>query len=68
MKNVNTRQLIAAAALAWGLLAAPVMQAATEILDQVVAIVDDDVIMASELRFRLHRLVSRRVPVRGRCW
>ena len=39
--------------LATALLAAPFTQAATEMLDQVVAIVDDDVIMASELRERL---------------
>ena len=41
------------ALLATAVVFAPLTQAATEMLDQVVAIVDDDVIMASELRERL---------------
>jgi peptidyl-prolyl cis-trans isomerase SurA len=50
---VNIRILLLVAGLASALLAGPVVRAATEIIDQVVAIVDDDVIMASELRERL---------------
>ncbi|MCB1706599.1 MAG: peptidylprolyl isomerase [Halioglobus sp.] len=45
------------------LLTAP-LQAATEIVDQVVAIVDDDVIMASELRERVDA-VSENLKARG---
>ena len=41
------------ALLVTAVVVAPFTQAATEMLDQVVAIVDDDVIMASELRERL---------------
>ena len=44
---------VLATSLAIGMVTAPVAQAATEILDQVVAIVDEDVIMASELRTRI---------------
>tara|TARA_R110002072_G_scaffold101339_8_gene223219 strand:- start:1913 stop:3148 length:1236 start_codon:yes stop_codon:yes gene_type:complete len=40
------------------------LQAATEIIDQVVAIVDDDVIMASELRERVNA-VSENLQARG---
>nr|WP_277602494.1 peptidylprolyl isomerase [Parahaliea mediterranea] len=43
---------------------APMASAATEMLDQVVAIVDDDVIMASELRDRL-ATVSESIRSRG---
>lgn len=50
--------------LALGVGAAPVATAATEMLDQVVAIVDDDVIMASELRDRL-ATVSESIRSRG---
>ena len=35
---------------------APALPAATELVDQVVAIVDDDIIMASELRERMEAL------------
>ena len=52
MKKVSIKALIVASCLALGI-AAPAARAATEILDQVVAIVDEDVIMASELRERL---------------
>ena len=41
------------ASLATGIIAASATQAAIQLLDQVVAIVDDDVIMASELRERV---------------
>lgn len=48
-----------------GFTASPVaVQAATQILDQVVAIVDDDVIMASELRERV-TAVTRNLEARG---
>jgi peptidyl-prolyl cis-trans isomerase SurA len=50
---VIIRILLLAASLAAGIAAASASQAATEMLDQVVAIVDDDVIMASELRERV---------------
>ena len=50
---MNIRTLLLAASLATAVAAAPLLQAATEIIDQVVAIVDDDVIMASELRERV---------------
>jgi peptidyl-prolyl cis-trans isomerase SurA len=53
MKNVSIKQLLSAATLAVATAWLPLGQAATEMLDQVVAIVDDDVIMASELRERL---------------
>jgi peptidyl-prolyl cis-trans isomerase SurA len=51
---VNIRTLLLSAALTGAMLIAPSLQAATEIVDQVVAIVDDDVIMASELRERVN--------------
>ncbi|WP_328799375.1 peptidylprolyl isomerase [Sediminihaliea albiluteola] len=51
-------------ALAAGSLLATPLHAATEILDQVVAIVDDDVIMASELRQRLAG-VTESIQARG---
>ncbi len=59
-----TRHFFAAAALACSVLAAPLAQSATEVIDQVVAIVDDDVIMASELRYRL-QTVMRNLESRG---
>jgi len=43
---------------ALSLIAASASQAATEMLDQVVAIVDDDVVMASELRERITMLTE----------
>jgi peptidyl-prolyl cis-trans isomerase SurA len=46
------------------LAAAPLAHAATEMLDQVVAIVDDDIIMASELRERLAG-ITRTLEARG---
>jgi len=61
---VNCNAFSRAAALALGLLAAPLAQSATEMLDQVVAIVDDDVIMASELRERLG-IVTEGMQARG---
>ena len=50
---MNIKSALLAASMAITTVTMPVSQAATEILDQVVAIVDDDVIMASELRERL---------------
>lgn len=50
---MNIKTALLAASMAITSATMPVSQAATEILDQVVAIVDDDVIMASELRERL---------------
>ena len=47
------RILLLTASLATGIIAASATQAAIQLLDQVVAIVDDDVIMASELRERV---------------
>jgi len=61
---VNTRRFLQAVALAGALLAGQCAQAATEIIDQVVAIVDDDVIMASELRERL-AAVNENLVARG---
>jgi peptidyl-prolyl cis-trans isomerase SurA len=53
LKNVNIKTLLLAASLATALITAPALQANTEVIDQVVAIVDDDIIMASELRERV---------------
>ncbi|TGD72472.1 molecular chaperone SurA [Mangrovimicrobium sediminis] len=50
---MNIKTLLASACLAGALLAGATAQAETEMLDQVVAIVEDDVIMASELRDRI---------------
>jgi len=61
---VNIKALAIAASLAVSLTAATITQAATEILDQVVAIVDEDVIMASELRTRLAS-VTKNLEARG---
>lgn len=53
---MNIRSLLVAASLAVSLVMAPGLRAATELVDQVVAIVDDDIIMASELRERIAAL------------
>ncbi len=53
---MNIRTLLVAASLAVSLVMAPGLRAATELVDQVVAIVDDDIIMASELRERIEAL------------
>jgi peptidyl-prolyl cis-trans isomerase SurA len=55
---VTIRVLLAAAMLAASLVVAPALRAATEALDQVVAIVDDDIIMASELRQRVNAITE----------
>ncbi len=58
------RQIASAIGLSALLLVAGQANAATEILDQVVAIVDDDIIMASELRERIST-VSESITARG---
>lgn len=50
---MNIKAILLSAALSGGILITTAPQAATQIVDQVVAIVDDDVIMASELRERV---------------
>ena len=59
-----TKKLLVAAALISALCGTLPLHAATEIIDQVVAIVDDDVIMASELRERVAS-VSQNLQSRG---
>jgi peptidyl-prolyl cis-trans isomerase SurA len=61
---LNTKQILRTAGFAALLGLAPLVQAATEMLDQVVAIVDDDIIMASELRERLAS-ISETIESRG---
>ncbi|MEH6582592.1 MAG: peptidylprolyl isomerase [Halioglobus sp.] len=61
---MNIRTLLLAVSLATAVSALPTAQAATQMLDQVVAIVDDDVIMASELRERL-AAVTESLKARG---
>ena len=61
---MNIKTLLLAASLACTILATPQAPAATEIIDQVVAIVDDDVIMASELRERVAS-VTENLNARG---
>ena len=55
---MNIKALLVAAGLAVSLLTSPGLKAATEMVDQVVAIVDDDIIMASELRERVAALTE----------
>ncbi len=55
---MNIKGLLVAASLAAIFLLAPGVRAATELMDQVVAIVDDDIIMASELRERVDALTQ----------
>ena len=65
---MNIKAPLSAAILATSLIiatvTAPAAQAATEILDQVVAIVDEDVIMASELRARI-ATITQSIESRG---
>lgn len=61
---MNIKTLLLSAALAGAVFTAMPPQAATEIIDQVVAIVDDDVIMASELRERVNG-VTGNLKARG---
>ena len=61
---MNFKLLFLIVSMATAVATAPVARAATEMLDQVVAIVDDDVIMASELRERL-AAVTESLNARG---
>ena len=61
---MNIKTLLLAASLATALISAPACRPATEVIDQVVAIVDDDIIMASELRERV-TAVSRKPQGQG---
>ena len=61
---MNIKTLLLAAGLTSSLVAVPITQAATEMLDQVVAIVDDDIVMASELRERI-AAVNENLQARG---
>ena len=61
---MNFNSLLLAAGLASTMAMIPLAHAATEVLDQVVAIVDDDVIMASELRQRI-AAVTENLTARG---
>ena len=61
---MNIRALLLAGSLAASAITTQAVWAATEILDQVVAIVDEDVIMASELRARLAS-VTQNLEARG---
>ena len=61
---MNIKALLQIAGLAMALATTSVANAATEILDQVVAIVDDDIIMASELRQRM-AAVTKNLETRG---
>ncbi len=60
---MNTKTLWLSVALIGAMFLTTPLQAATEIVDQVVAIVDDDVIMASELRERVDA-VSKNLKAR----
>ncbi|MEP6388318.1 MAG: peptidylprolyl isomerase [Halioglobus sp.] len=61
---MSIKQLLSAATMIAAISWLPVSHSATEVLDQVVAIVDDDVIMASELRERLSS-VTKAMEARG---
>lgn len=61
---MNFKTIVLVASLAAALATAPAVHAETEMLDQVVAIVDDDIIMASELRERL-KAVTESLKARG---
>ena len=61
---MTIKTLLLTASLATAMLVAPATRAATEVIDQVVAIVNDDIIMASELRERI-TAVSESVRARG---
>ena len=61
---MTIKTLLLTASLATAMIVAPATRAATEVIDQVVAIVNDDIIMASELRERI-TAVSESVRARG---
>jgi peptidyl-prolyl cis-trans isomerase SurA len=64
LTRLTERLAAAALALTLFLLQTGAARAATEMLDQVVAIVDDDVVMASELRERV-TMMSETIAARG---
>jgi peptidyl-prolyl cis-trans isomerase SurA len=55
----NTRKILAACTLALGLLTSNLLHAQGQPLDKVVAVVDDDVIMASELSLQMQMLAGQ---------
>lgn len=55
---MHIRTLLLAAGIAATIITAPLLQAETQMVDQVVAIVDDDIIMATELRERVTALTE----------
>ncbi len=61
---MNTKALLLAAGLVASLFTGTFARGATEIIDQVVAIVDNDIIMASELRTRVAQ-VTENLTARG---
>ena len=61
---MNTKTLLLFVGITYAVLTGAMVQAATEVIDQVVAIVDDDIIMASELRERL-AAVTNNLEARG---
>jgi peptidyl-prolyl cis-trans isomerase SurA len=61
---VNIKTLLLCASLTIGFIVAPQVRAVTEMIDQVVAIVDDDIIMATELRNRV-TAVTENLRARG---
>ena len=61
---MNTKTLLLSVGITYAVLTGAMVQAATEVIDQVVAIVDDDIIMASELRERL-AAVTNNLEARG---
>lgn len=61
---MSTKPLLLSACLTLALVITGAVQAATQVIDQVVAIVDDDIIMASELRERV-AAVSGNLQARG---
>ena len=61
---MNTKTLLLFVGITYAVLTGAMVQAATEVIDQVVAIVDDDIIMASELRERV-AAVTNNLDARG---
>jgi peptidyl-prolyl cis-trans isomerase SurA len=61
---VNIKTLLLSVSIISAVLTGTMVQAATEVIDQVVAIVDDDIIMASELRERV-AAVTNNLDARG---
>ncbi|NQX89103.1 MAG: peptidylprolyl isomerase [Halioglobus sp.] len=61
---MSNKPLFLLACLAFTLLTSGTTRSATEVIDQVVAIVDDDIIMASELRERV-QAISGNMQARG---